>query len=153
MREIILQLAAAFFGSMGFALMFNINKKYLLFASLNGVLCWGIYLIVQKQTGNIFLSSFAATMAVTIVSEIQARIVKCPSTPFYISGLIPLIPGSSLYYMISGIAAGDQAAFSLYGRNLIWTLLGIAAAFGCLISTIHLLRNIREKQESSERKA
>ena len=144
MRDVILQLAAAFFGSMGFALLFNINRKYLIFASLNGVLCWGIYLIVQNRSGNLFLSSFAATMVVTIVSELQARIVKCPSTPFYISGLIPLIPGSSLYYMISGIAAGDRAAFAMYGKNLIWTLLGIAAAFGCLISTIHLIRNIRK---------
>ena len=144
MSGIILQIAAAFFGSMGFAMMFNVNKKHLLTASVNGILCWAVYLICERAFGNIFLSSFSATLAVTIVSEIQARVIKCPSTPFYISGLIPLIPGSSLYYMINGIAVGDAAAFALHGKNLIWTLLGIAAAFGCLISTIHLIRNIRK---------
>ena len=143
MKEIAVQLIAAFFGSMGFALMFNINRKYLLTASFNGILCWSIYLIAQKVAGNLFLSSFLAALSVSVVSEVQARITKSPSTSFYVSGLIPLIPGSSLYYMINGLALGDQSASDFYGKNLIWTILGIAAAFACVISTIHFVRKVK----------
>lgn len=146
MTEIVKELLTAFFGSVGFALLFNINKKHLLIASLNGVLCWGIYLLCREFSENTFLPSFFATLVVTAVAEVQARAFKCPSTPFYIIGLIPLIPGSSLYYMIAAIARDDHSSFAAYAGTLLWTVLGIAAAFGFLVSAIHLARNLKNQK-------
>ena len=41
MREII-QLAAAFFGALGFALVFNLKGSSMLWSSLGGMLSWGV---------------------------------------------------------------------------------------------------------------
>ena len=47
---IIMQLATAFLGSLGFALLFQVRRKRLLLASLGGLLAWGVYLLMGMAT-------------------------------------------------------------------------------------------------------
>jgi uncharacterized membrane protein YjjB (DUF3815 family) len=93
-----LQLIAGIVGSLGFSLLFNVRGGNRLFwCSIGGGVGWGAVLLVQFAGGTEMAGYLAGSLALTIYSEIMARIQHCPSTVFIATASIPLIPGGSLY--------------------------------------------------------
>ena len=106
------QLIAAFFGTLGFALVFKMKGRYLLFVSVNGFLAYGIYIIALFIGMSEFYSAFIAVSFVALLSEIFARILKAPTVIFLTVILIPLVPGSCLYYSMRYLLLRDFLNFS-----------------------------------------
>lgn len=112
-RELI-QLIAAFTGSLSFAIVFHLRGKWLLPAGLGGFACWGIYLLGLFLWDDYFLAAFLASAFSAVYAESIARIGHAPATLFLIPALLPLIPGASLYYAMSSAvrgASGDAGAY------------------------------------------
>ena len=127
MKEILIQLVTAFLGSLGFSLLFNLHRRHLLFASLSGMITWGLYLLVHSFLKSPFLANlFASVFAVTL-AEVLAHWRKCPATLFVIPAIIPLVPGSSLYYAMSYAVAHDLETANRYGHQTVVAALAIAA--------------------------
>ena len=133
MGDMILQLATAFLGSLGFALLFHVKKERLLLASLGGLLAWGVYLLMGRATDQDVVRYFIASVALTVYAETLARLVKCPATLFIVTASIPLIPGGSLYQTMQYFMKNDMASFS--GQALTTVLLAVAIAVGMLVPT------------------
>ena len=133
MGDMILQLATAFLGSLGFALLFHVKKERLLLASLGGLLAWGVYLLMGRATDHDVVRYFIASVALTVYAETLARLVKCPATLFIVTASIPLIPGGSLYQTMQYFMKNDLASFS--GQALTTVLLAVAIAVGMLVPT------------------
>lgn len=143
MEEILIQLATAFTGPMGFALLFGLRRKYLFASSMGGVIAWGVYLIVQAWTEAGFLSCLAAAAVAVIYAEVLAHGFKTPATLFAIPAILPLVPGSSLYYAMNSAVRGDLASAREHGvQTLVYTL-AIAAG----ISLVTALRQLRTKKQ------
>ncbi len=102
MQEII-QLFAAFLGSLGFAVLFNIRGEKLVFAALGGLLSWGVYLGAGYIDNNPYFCGFTASVLLTLYAECMARVHKTPVTVFLVSAAIPLIPGAGLYRAMSSL--------------------------------------------------
>lgn len=102
----VLQLAAAFSGSMGFALLFQVRRGKLLLASLGGLLAWAVYLALGPVISSDVPRFFIASVVLTIYGEILARVVKCPATLFLVTAAVPLIPGGSLYHTMRYFVEG-----------------------------------------------
>ena len=96
MKEFI-QLMAALLGSLGFAALFNIRGKKLIFATIGGFLSWATYLAAACINANPYFCGFISTVLTTLYAEVMARMVKTPVTVFLVSATIPLIPGAALY--------------------------------------------------------
>ena len=109
----VIGLLTALLGSAGFALIFNVRKQLLPLAALGGVVCWGVYLLAGCATKSVFLQSFAASAATAVWSEVLARVKKTPAQQYLIIGLIPLVPGRTLYYAMGALVwpVGGQAHF------------------------------------------
>ncbi|MBC7959987.1 MAG: threonine/serine exporter family protein, partial [Vallitaleaceae bacterium] len=110
------QIAAAFFGTLAFAVVFNISRYQLLYCGVVGGFGWFIYLTSYKVTGDIVFSSFIASTAISIVSHILARVLKNPVTIYQIGGIFPLVPGAGIYKTLYYIVSEDytQATYFLY---------------------------------------
>ena len=121
------QLVMAFLGSAGFAIMFHLRKNFLAIASLGGLLSWLVYLICAPVMPGYFFPSLAASAFGAFYAEILARVLKAPSTLFFIVAMIPLIPGSTLYYSMSCAVYGQLAQASIYGLQTFQCALGIGA--------------------------
>lgn len=130
MKELI-QLGAAAAGSLGFAALFNIRGKKLIFATLGGFLAWAVYLAAAQFSANPYLCGFVSSIMFTLYAECMARLHKTPVTVFLVSGAIPLIPGASLYYAMSSLMYRNWAAFT---ENGIYALL-FAASMSAGITT------------------
>ena len=150
MYTAIIQLITAFFGALGFALIFNVNKKLLLAAAIAGLLGWGIYLLCSEVfymgvlVSNIFASAFCQ-----IYAEVSARICKIPTTVVYVPAVIPLIPGGALYNTMYSVVHSDWAQFKLYGASTLQTTLGIAIGLSSVSAILYIITKIARKRALS----
>lgn len=128
----IIQVLAAFAGSMGFAILFNVRGKRLIAAAIGGLLSWLLFIIISKYIMNDPVVYFIVACVISIYAEILARVLKTPTTTFIITSLIPLIPGGSLYYTMVLAFEGDANTFL---PKAISTLqLAAALALGVIVS-------------------
>lgn len=152
--QIITGLLAAFAASFGFALLFHVRRQLLPFAALGGVLCWGIYLLCGVLTDSLFLRSFAASTVTAIWSEVLARVKKTPAQQYLIIGLIPLVPGGTLYYFMYALVQQNWSQARLHGFDLCACVLGIAAGISLTLSLLDMLlhaqQRIRAKKQNRQ---
>ncbi len=94
----IIQIVAPFCGTVAFALLFGVPRKYYFLCGLTGTIGWLIYVLTGQAGAPAAEATFLASAAVVFLSRIFAVNVKCPVTVFLISGIIPLVPGSSVYW-------------------------------------------------------
>lgn len=132
---IIIKTIMAFFGSLAFGIIFNMKAKHLLAAATGGMLDWIIYYIFHTMLGGIFFPTLCASFFAVLYGEILARIRHCPANLYVITSLIPLIPGGSLYYMMSHAVQKQWTTSKLYGAELIMYAFGLAAGI-CLMSAL-----------------
>ena len=111
----ILQLATAFTGSAGFAVLFHTRRQHILPAALGGLFSWGVYLFFEHRGLHYFAACLIAAAFAASWSELMARLAKTPATVFFISASIPLIPGSALYTTMSSLVAGRMERAWDYG--------------------------------------
>ena len=130
-------------GALGFALVFSVRGKLLIFAFWGGLLSWGTYCIAGYFVGHEALQYLIATAVLTLYAEIFARILRCPSTIMLVTGWIPLIPGGALYHSISALVQNNMPLF--VDRILHTFLLMIAMSAGMLIgmTLVHLFTPLR----------
>lgn len=133
MTQNVLQVICGGLGTLGFALFFHVRSRHLLLATLGGVLSWVIYLAVLARTGNIFVSALVSALVVCLWAETFARVRKAPATIFLIPGIIPLLPGGSLYYTMSALIATDMDQVLLKGKETGLMAMGIVV--GILIAS------------------
>lgn len=122
-----IQLASAFFGSAGFAMIFHLPRRHLLVASLGGIFSWGIYLAVGTVAEGVFFPALVASAFSALYAEVLARWRDVPSLLFVIPTVIPLIPGAPLYYTMSFAVAGAWDQVAQYALRCGQFALGIAA--------------------------
>lgn len=149
MRETIIQLLSAMAGSMGFCLLFYVRTHLILPASLGGLLSWGVYLIGITFSDEIFIPSICSAAFSALYAELMARVLKAPATIFFIPAVIPLIPGSTLYYTMSYIVQRDWTATREYAYSTAQYALGIAVGASLVWVLTDMIRRFRLKFSSS----
>lgn len=127
----ILQIVTGFLGSFGFAILYNIHGKKLVFSAFGGFLSWAVFVLLKFLTESEPIRYFLVAVLLSVYAEIMARVLKTPTTTFVITSLIPLIPGGALYYTMTSVFDGDLLRFLEKG---IYTLqLAVALALGIVL--------------------
>lgn len=147
MKEAVLQVFWGMVGTLGFCLMFNVDKKRLWAPVIGGGLSWAVFLLYRYWHYDVFWSTFIASAVVGIYGEIMARRVKAPTTVFFMPACVPLIPGANLYYAMAGLIRHDYGAFGSNGRLLILYALGIASGIGVIMELDAVRLNILARRE------
>ena len=130
--EWIIGIIAAFFGTLGFTVVFRSKKQHIFMIAAGGALSWAVYLISAQIFTSEPLCYFTASAAVGIYSEIFARILKTPTTNIFAVAVLPLIPGGALYYTMRCAVNGEWKNFLSQG----YATLGIAIAIALGILTV-----------------
>lgn len=93
----VIQLVAAFVGTVGFSALFGAPRRYYLYCGLAGMAGWAVYLLVAAGHSVVGAAFFAA-LTVAAISHVMAKICRCPVTVFLICGIIPLVPGGGIFW-------------------------------------------------------
>ncbi len=134
----LLQFLWAALSILGFAIRVNLKGWKLLLLALGGGLTWGLYLIFLYYSDSLLFSIFCSVILVCSYSEIVARLIRVPVSVFVTCVIIPLVPGSSLYYAMQGFIAGDGAVAS----ENIYKVLLISGTIAMAIAVVSSVTNI-----------
>ena len=122
----------AFIACASFCFIFQVRKPlFILLCSLNGAVSWWVYLLTD------FLDAeaaryFVATIAVSILAEVLARLLKAPATIF-------LVIGGGLYYTMDYLINGNYAMFTAKGLQTAAAAGAIAAGASMVTSIVRML--------------
>ena len=124
----------SFIAAAEFAILFQAPKKSLPVSGVIGAVGWVVYIYIRKDLDyDSFYAMFAATVALSLLSELAARIFKQPVTVFVIPGIIPIVPGLGMY---RGMAAIIENNYDAGVNILITTVMDASAiALGMMLMT------------------
>lgn len=139
-----IQIAAAFIGSLGFAVFLKMKGRQIAMAGIGGGLTWALFLLLESCIGGVFLPNLLASIFVGIYAEIMARVNRAPATIFLTTGAVPLIPGGSLYYTMLGLISQDELMLAENGSKALIIALAIALGFVCVAIVNNIYIRIRK---------
>lgn len=120
---------SAFFGTIAFAILYDIPLRYLITCGVIGSIGWIVYSLLINYVGNT-ASIFAATITIAMVSRYAAVKKKTPEIVFLLSGIFPLVPGAGIYWTAYYLVSGQMSAALSSGSGALKTcfamVLGIA---------------------------
>jgi len=130
-NEMVISLIMGFFATLGFCILLHVPKKSIVVSSLVGGIAWAIFQLTMGF-GSI-AACFLAACAVGILSEILSRLLKQASTVFSIPGIMPLVPGSGMYYTMLKLINGNLDSAASLGAQTMF--LAGAIALGLLVTS------------------
>lgn len=127
LRQIIVHSVGSFGGTLGYAFLLNAPFATVLPASLTGLLGYVIYEVMVNLLGQgAMFSYFAATVVVAVLCEIEARVMRLPSTIFLLTALVPLVPGYTFYCAMLALVEDNGAAAAAFGLEAVQSVAAIA---------------------------
>lgn len=125
---------ASFVACLGFVIIFNIHGYGNMLCALGSGLTWAAYCICAACGLGYFSCCLIGTMVSAIFAEAMARIRKYPAISYLIIAVLPLIPGSSIYYTALEAVNGNMNGFIYYGTESLGTA-GAMAVGILMVST------------------
>lgn len=119
-------------GTAAFSVLFQVRPKHYAVCGLVGGLSWLMYRITTLYSHSTILATFVAALVVTLCSRWFATLRRTPTVIFLVCGILPLVPGSAIYYSAyymfweRGVQSASYAGLTLK--------LGIAIALGILLA-------------------
>lgn len=127
----LVQLIAAFLGTMAFAVLFGVPRNFYFDAGFCGMMGWLLYLILTRYSAFSAVEvMFCATALVTLIALLQSIGRKCPITVFLISGIFPLVPGAGIFWTSYNIVSNQLSEALNTGFAALKAT--VAIAFGIL---------------------
>ena len=128
----VLNLLLASTGSLAFAILNNVPRKFYLCAAFTGMAGWFCYYLIVPFTDTAVASFFGA-VGVVLVSRIFAVWKKCPITVFLISGIFPLVPGAGVYYTMYYLVSNELTLAAIKGLE------SLKIAFGIVLGIVFIV--------------
>ena len=126
-QQILIHSIGAFGGTLGYAVLLNAPLETVLPASLTGLLGYVLYeLLFGFSVCGMIFSYFLATVVITVLCELEARIMRMPSTIFLLTALVPLVPGYTFYCAMLSMVENNGRAAASYGLEAVQIVAAIA---------------------------
>mgnify|MGYP004448528331 FL=1 len=116
-------------GCVAFAMIFQVRGIQVIYSGIGAMITWFTYLIVFQQTDSLFIATVAGAIFVGEYAFVMARINRAPTTIFLYASVLPLIPGSHLYYMMYCLVRKDLVMAGSEAKLFVLACLGIAVGF------------------------
>ncbi len=145
LMEWIFQLASAFFSVYFFTTLIEVPKKYAIYAGIAGIVNWWVYLVAKDIFTYSMIAAFFSSLAVAIYSQILARARRTPVTVFLVSGILPTVPGGSIYRCVYYYIHNNSTQGTYYLQQ---TLLVAGAIAMAIFVTDSVFRMIQHYQST-----
>ena len=140
------QIAAATLSSTGFSLLFGVrHPRHLAVATVGGGITWAVYLLFDRAGLSPFLCMFFASLVGETYAQVMARLMRSPATVFIIPAIIPLVPGSTLFYTMSWLLRGNFEKFTASGIDTLIAALAIALGMVLVILAFSVVTSVMRR--------
>lgn len=142
--EFLVPCLGAFVAGIGFSFIYNIHGKNIVISALCGTFAYAAYLVFGLFTVSTFAPYFVAGVFIGIYSEVAAYIFHTPVTVYLMPGIVPLVPGFTIYKTMEAALHGDITGF---GRGVVDTLkIAGAISLGMILASyfVKAFKNIAQ---------
>ena len=88
----IIQILSVFAVVAVFSFLLEVPRHFVPYSALVGAAAWWVYLLITGHGGNSLEAAFLSSLMVALFSHLLA-----PVTVFLVSGILPAVPGTSIY--------------------------------------------------------
>ncbi|MBQ5800525.1 MAG: threonine/serine exporter family protein [Clostridia bacterium] len=99
MINMTIQVLGAFAAAITLSIMFDIPKKHIIVDGIVGAAGWLCYLLVTKVS-TVYFAVFFASLLVALSATVLSKVLRTPTTVLMIPGLLPMVPGVSIYRVV-----------------------------------------------------
>lgn len=112
---ILAELFLSFLAIFSFSVIFHAPWAQSLFCGLCGSLTWGLFLLFGHLGGGSVLSALFAVFFLTILTRFLSIQKRTPVTVYLTTGILPLVPGTGIYYTAYHLIMDNSAAAASAG--------------------------------------
>ncbi|MDO4977410.1 MAG: threonine/serine exporter family protein [Eubacteriales bacterium] len=141
-----IQLVSCTTACVGFAYMFKIRGRQVVYAGIGAFLSWAVYALAYGLIPSQFAATVAGAFFVGIYAFVVSRLIKSPSTIFLTAAVVPLLPGPHLYFLMEGCI--DNHFYVTYAETRILIEVSLAIAFGFILVDvlIRIIMHLLDKE-------
>ena len=132
--ELLVQLAAAFGATVGFAVLVNALPREFVWAGVTGAVGWGCYWLYLQWQPSVAVASLLASLMLALLSRVFSVVRRCPATVFLISGIFALVPGAGIYYTAYYFLRNDRALCTSKGIETLKVAVALALGIAIVCS-------------------
>ena len=133
----------ALFATFGFCILFHVPLRCMLPAAAIGGMGWFAYQLLMELGLGITASAFLAACLVALLADICSRLIKEAATVFVIPGILPLVPGSGIYYTMFHFIRGNMDKAGAWGARTLMIAGAIALGLLVVASVIRIVVNTK----------
>lgn len=111
---LIIQGLGAFLAVFSFAILLESPKRLILYAGITGMVGWTAYLVAERYLDSIVVVAFVSAVIIAILSHIFARVLKSAVSVFFVAGILPIVPGGSIYRSVYYLIHNEQYLSNFY---------------------------------------
>lgn len=144
------ELVSAALGTVAFALLFGVPRKYYAYCGAIGAAGWLAYsLLIQFAGASATAASFFATMLIVLLCRFTAVIERCPATVFVITGIFPLVPGARIYWAAYYLVTNQVREAATSGLSAFKVMIAIVLGIVFVFELPHRFFHIVEPRRKS----
>lgn len=120
-----------FIATFFFACVMNAPKKSIIYSAFIADIGYLIYYYLFNNNQEV-LAFFLGTLAIALLGELFARIIKMPANIFIFPAVVPIVPGIGMYKTMLAFVRNDiDKALQLGVKNII-NIIAMAMAIGLI---------------------
>ena len=150
LKTLLVAALGAFGGTLGYAFILNAPKKTILPASFIGLFGYMAYVLLGMAGMGTMSAYFLSTVLVSVVCEIEARVMRMPSTIFLLSALVPLVPGYNFY--LAMLALVEDRGTAAAREGLVAVQIVAAIAIGAAVTSVCFRAFVTSRQKGKQEK-
>ncbi len=151
-EQILPLLLGTFVGTLGFCFFFHVRPERILHALGGAMIAILAYIGFTALGLSPIAVNCLAFFFSGVYAECLAMLLKTPVPVFTTLSLIPLVPGSLLYYTMEAIVAGNTERFAEKGLATLEVAFGLALGFLATSFFGHLLRLLLQRRQRGKQK-
>lgn len=141
------QFLIAFVASSAWSVIFRAPKQRLVLAGLTGALGWMGWMLAESAGLEIVGRTAIGAFAVGISGEIIARLKHEPATIFLTPGIVPLVPGVTVYSAMQAFVVGDYTGGLSLATEALFAAGAIAGGLAVATTLVRTLFRLRRRRE------
>lgn len=117
----------SFISSVSFAILCDVPRKTLVTGGVIGAIGWCGYWEMASHGHSVFMASLVCSLLLANASQICAIKFKMPLTVYFVPGLVPVVPGVTIYDAFRTLLLDEYANSARIFLNSFYGAIGLAA--------------------------
>ncbi|MBF1211874.1 threonine/serine exporter family protein [Gemella morbillorum] len=140
----------SFISSVSFAIVCDVPRKTLATGGVIGAIGWCGYWEMWSHGQSVFMSSLVCSLLLANISQICAIKFKNPLTVYFIPGLVPVVPGVTIYDAFRTLLLDEYGNSARIFLNSFYGAVGLAVGIIIADSIFRVVLSplLQKRQES-----